>query len=321
MSHIKGYFRKDGVFVADHEDSRSKKYDAKWLAEKGHVIAKPAPAPFLQKGPSQHTLAGFHHMATGDKIEQVKAKLQAPAWASWKPSAPKPPNPHAKPHPRPNDHGEPVTIEYPTRSSGEETWADPDAVATFRPRGATPESLNGVPFTPWIDHPISAAGWDRVAGQDPDLLEIDVDTKGKDLAAGVVIEEPDGRVWVIHPTNAFGGYKRTFPKGHVDDDMTSLQASAIKEAYEESGLQVEITGVLADVARSTTTCRYYTARRVGGTPADMGWESQGASLVPRSRLYAALNRDVDWPLAEKLGAGPAPEPTPKYDWKPLQKAV
>ncbi len=38
--------------------------------------------------------------------------------------------------------------------------------------------------------------------------------------AGVIIREPDGRVWIMHPKGAFGGYKATFPKGSADKGMT-----------------------------------------------------------------------------------------------------
>ena len=50
----------------------------------------------------------------------------------------------------------------------------------------------------------------------------------------VVILEDDGRVWVVHPSNGFGGYPATFPKGTLDPGML-LRAAAIREAYEESG--------------------------------------------------------------------------------------
>ena len=78
-------------------------------------------------------------------------------------------------------------------------------------------------------------GWDLVDGQMHDLVEPDMDTKGKEPAAGVVITEPDGRVWLVKPSNGFAGYQTTFPKGHADDGL-SFQATAIKEAFEESGI-------------------------------------------------------------------------------------
>jgi len=129
---------------------------------------------------------------------------------------------------------------------------------------------------------------------------------GKEVAAGVVVEEPDGRAWIIHPTNAYGGYKSSWSKGAVESGL-SLQATAVKEAFEELGLRVRITGFLADVERTTSKARFYRAVRVGGTPADCGWEVQAVSLCPRHRLYEYLNMSTDWPMAQAIGAGPIPD--------------
>lgn len=88
------------------------------------------------------------------------------------------------------------------------------------------------------------------------------------------------------PTNQFGGYELTFPKGRLDGK--SLQATALCEAHEESGLRVRLLRHLIDVRRSRTYTRYYLAERTGGSPADMGWESQCVMLVPAS-LMGSLN--------------------------------
>jgi ADP-ribose pyrophosphatase YjhB (NUDIX family) len=114
-----------------------------------------------------------------------------------------------------------------------------------------------------------------------------------------VIEEEDGRIWLVAPSNRFGGYDATFPKGRVDAG-SSLQASAIREAFEESGLQVAITGFLADSLRSQTYTRYYRARRVGGTPAAMGWETQAVHLVPRAQLARVATHANDQHLIALL---------------------
>ncbi len=106
--------------------------------------------------------------------------------------------------------------------------------------------------------------------------------KGFAPAAGVVIREPDGRFWLVGPTNQFGGYEVTFPKGRPDGK--SLRAAALVEAYEESGLRVQLLKHLLDIQRSQTYTRYYLAERLGGTPAAMGWESQCVLLVPVSQM-------------------------------------
>jgi ADP-ribose pyrophosphatase YjhB (NUDIX family) len=209
-------------------------------------------------------------------------------------------------HPEPNDKGQPVLIKHPTHPSSHDTWGNPDAVATFVPCGDVPMGINGVQFHPWRDHPVTSAGWDYVDGVNDNLVEPPLKAKpGKSLGAGVVIEELDGRVWLTAPTNEFGGYKATYPKGTVEGGL-SLQANAIKEAFEETGLKIEITGFIGDFERTTSVARMYRARRVGGTPVAMGWESQAVHLCPRGMLYELLNGWADHPVAEMVGAGPAP---------------
>lgn len=214
-------------------------------------------------------------------------------------------------HPSVGENGQPVVIKKPSVPSAPSTWHNPDAVATFVPGGDSPLSINGVALKRWKDHPRTSGGWDYVDGINHDLDEPPFDLpKGKKAAAGVIIEEPDGRVWVIHPTNAFGGYKSTFPKGTAEPEL-SLQGNALKECFEESGLKVEIVGFLGDYERTTSKARMYLARRVGGLPTDCGWETQGVSLVPRGKLYDHLNMWSDHSIAEAIGAGPAPAPPQK----------
>lgn len=210
-------------------------------------------------------------------------------------------------HPRTNEKGDPVRIKRPSLASRPSTWHTPKAVATFVPDGNVPAKLNDVLLRSWKDHPKTKAGWNYVEGINHDLKEppLDLGTTKKYAASGVVIEEPDGRVWLVAPTNAFGGYEASFPKGTAEQGL-SLQANAIKEAFEESGLRVEITGLLGDFERTTSVARMYTAKRIGGTPIDMGWESQAVHLVPKGLLYEHLNMEPDHGIAEHIGAGPQP---------------
>lgn len=163
-----------------------------------------------------------------------------------------------------------------------------------------PAALNGIPLAVWSEAPQDDAGWAAVAGQDAAFAEPDFKpAPDKRVAAGVVILEEDGRVWVVHPSNAFGGYPATFPKGTLDPGVP-LRATAIREAFEESGLRVALTGFLMDLTRSRSRTRYYLGRRLGGCPADMGWESQAVSLVPRALLPAILVNPNDVPLVAML---------------------
>ena len=113
--------------------------------------------------------------------------------------------------------------------------------------------------------------------------------------------EPDGRVWVVSPSNRFGGYANTFPKGKNDlAQALCLRANALKEVYEEAGLQVELTGYLCDCVRSTTITRYYLACRLGGNPADMCWETQAVHLVPLAQLAAFVSHPNDQSILAAL---------------------
>lgn len=202
-------------------------------------------------------------------------------------------------HPALNNHGLPVALKNPSMPSPLSAWRQATEAATVVPGGALPPELNGVALCAWTDVPTSTAAWNAVDGQcafdEPPFLP----PPGKAPAAGVVILESDGRVWLVAPSNAFGGYAATFPKGRIEDDVNP-QATAIREAYEESGLKVEITGFLADSSRTQSYTRYYLARRTGGDPASMGWESQAVHLVPRALLADFLTHANDLPLRRAL---------------------
>jgi len=190
-------------------------------------------------------------------------------------------------HPQPDEHGKAVRILRPSRATDLGAWHAPTRQATVLPLGALPGDLNGVPFAPWLGTPTTPAGSDGVDGQATIDEPAFAPPPGKAAAAGVVIVEQDGRVWAVAPSNRFGGYDATFPKGRVDAGV-GLQANAIREAFEESGLRVAIVAFLVDSARTQTYTRYYLARRIGGNPALMGWESQAVHLAPLAALAQLL---------------------------------
>jgi len=122
-----------------------------------------------------------------------------------------------------------------------------------------------------------------------------VPDKHQRLASGVIIREPDGKVWLVHPKSAFGGYRATFPKGGLEEGL-SPQANAIKEAYEETGLKVKIVGLLGDFRRTTSKTRYYEAVREGGNTDDRGWETHHLSLVDPADLHIVADNKTDAPV-------------------------
>ena len=84
-------------------------------------------------------------------------------------------------------------------------------------------------------------------------------------AAGLVIVDPDGRIWIRKPRNHFGGYKWTWPKGTLAAGEHP-QAAAHRETWEETGLTARIDSMLGDYAGDTSMTRFYLAHRVGGSP-------------------------------------------------------
>ncbi|MBK4737805.1 NUDIX hydrolase [Noviherbaspirillum sp. DKR-6] len=210
-------------------------------------------------------------------------------------------------HPCRDDHGRLVPLRRPSSPTPLPTWNQSHAIATATPGCELPLALNGIPLAAWDAAPDSEEKWRRVEGQ----YEFDEPPfnapPGLVPAAGVAVQEEDGRIWLVSPSNAYGGYATTLPKGRVEAGA-SLQASAIREAYEEAGLQVRITGFLADSSRTQSHTRYYLARRVGGNPACMGWESQAVHLVPPALLGQLLTHSNDVPLLRallRLSAGAA----------------
>ena len=202
-------------------------------------------------------------------------------------------------HPKRRANGDKVTIHQPNRPSEAATWLDADAIVTIVPGGETPLVLNGITLQP-VTQPRRSLDWSALAETSRFAEPEFASPQGLKPAAGALVIEPDNRIWIVHPTNAFGGYRATFPKGTVDPG-DSLRTTALREVFEETGLLVELIGWLSDYHRTQSCTRYYLARRVGGSPADMGWESQAVSLAPRPQLASLLNQPVDHAIVHALG--------------------
>ncbi|CDH46952.1 ADP-ribosyltransferase [Candidatus Contendibacter odensensis] len=194
-------------------------------------------------------------------------------------------------HPENDEDGTPVPISNPTKPTDPKDWNDPEQTATWTPGSASPKELNGIPVSKWADAPKDIAGWAKIPGN-PAIKESVMDSGFKQPASGAVIVEPDGRIWIAHPSNGYGGSKQVMPKGKQDIGLT-LQQVAIKEAYEETGLKVRLVDHLMDGETATSKTRYYLAVREGGDPAHMGWESQAMSLVRSDQAKAMLGKVAD----------------------------
>lgn len=258
----------------------------------------------------------FHTPTAGNTFHEA-------GWAGsgmW--AKPSTPPAGAKPHPAKDDHGKPVTINYPSKQSHASTWTNPAKTATFVPGGDAPSVLGGVPMKPWNP---PKDGWAKVGGTEEslDATYPFQPHPTKKTGAGVLIVEDDGRVWLTTPTNSFGGYKNTYPKGTAESGLT-LQQNAIKEAFEETGLKVKIVAVLGDYERDTSKARMYIAQRVGGTPKNMGWESQAMRLAPMKDAHVLLNKPHDKEILDdlanimgiaKAAAAPAGKPAKGGAWE------
>jgi len=192
-----------------------------------------------------------------------------------------------------NPHG--YVLMEPSTPTKVQDNGNPEDVATYIPDGDPGPGLNGTPFKPW-DPP---EDWAAVAGQGKFDEPPIPDAKGKRLGAGVIIEEPDGRIWTVNPLNQFGGYRETFPKGGIEEGL-DLRQTAIKEAWEESGLKVELTGYIGDFERTTSVARYYRAKRVTGDPTDAHWETQSVNAVPLTDLADRVVHHADAPIIAAL---------------------
>jgi ADP-ribose pyrophosphatase YjhB (NUDIX family) len=203
-------------------------------------------------------------------------------------------------HPRKDEHGKPVHLKQPSTPTPLTAWGDSSAIARVVPDGDMPASVCSLSIDSWREAPTTSAGWEALAGtmvfDEPPFTA----PPGFKRAAGAVVLEPDGRVWVVAPSNGYAGYAATFAKGGLDG--RSAKAAALVEVFEESGLQVELTGHLVDAKRTLSYTRYYLARRLGGNPADMGWETQAVLLAPRSALASLLTHKNDLPVIEALKA-------------------
>lgn len=189
---------------------------------------------------------------------------QAPNAPQQAPNAPQQaPDPNAPYNPADNA---PPGVNVPgvaTRSGQQQAPQQPQAPnAPGGPQGAAPGAQQPTQGLP-----------EPVPGSTPDFASIpDVNLPGEppqlpnQTGAGIVVVEPDGSIWLYEPKGRFAGYENTFPKGGLEDGL-SLQQSAHKELWEETGITADITGYLGDYRHGNSgRMRMYVATRRGGTP-------------------------------------------------------
>ena len=201
-------------------------------------------------------------------------------------------------HPKCNNKGQPVVIYEPSSPSDPESWSDPRRVVTITPGSTVPSILNGIALRR-VAAPSSGAEWSALVKDASARHSSLRNPRHMKLSSGAVIFEPDGRVWVFEPTNKFGGYVRTFPKGTLEAGL-SLAANAAKEVFEETGLLIEVGQPLIDTERTASVCRYFLGRRIGGDPSNMGWEAQAVCLMPVALLPQYVTHGSDVPVIKVI---------------------
>jgi ADP-ribose pyrophosphatase YjhB (NUDIX family) len=283
-----------------------------------------------------HNALGGSGTLTGDRVAHARAVRAilsgqpAPTPTTPQtPTAPQTPTPPQTPLPPQTPTTQtptaPTTRPRSKRSGGGvAAFAQETNWDTDKPQD-NPEVINGVPFAP-----APPKFWESTP---------DVDIKEPDPVkpinrVGVLIKEPDGRIWVVQPTNSFGNRKYTLPGGHNEQGLTDQQ-NALKEVWEECGLQVKITGHLGDFEDSNNgnNGRLYVGERIGGQPWDAkvepkiinqvtgkpAAESQVVTLVTPERAAQLLHRTDD--LAQLMTVAPIKldQPTQGAGSNPIKK--
>ena len=135
--------------------------------------------------------------------------------------------------------------------------------------------------------------------------------KGKHVAAGVVMVLPGGTsffygtgdtadvvkppepvVVLVNPTNSFGGYELTFPKGTVEKGE-GLALAAVREVWEETGLSCQPVAYLGDFESGGSVTRMFIGYVQGGNPVKAGPESEGVRFQPVS-IWNDAYKNAEW---------------------------
>jgi phage gp29-like protein len=139
-----------------------------------------------------------------------------------------------------------------------------------------PDPIEGNDPAP-LPKPTPATVHAAAAGSEPPEPQ----TALRKVSRAVIIE--GDRVWIMTP--AAEPYTM-LPGGGCDTD--SMRAAAIREAREETGLEIRITRWLADFVDEFSWRRYYVAERIGGQPSTRDADGGGKVIVERLPFAEAM---------------------------------
>jgi 8-oxo-dGTP pyrophosphatase MutT (NUDIX family) len=106
-------------------------------------------------------------------------------------------------------------------------------------------------------------------------------------SSGIIVQEPDGRIWIRRVANDFEGFIYSLAKGQLERGL-SIQQNAIKETFEELGLLCDIKRWLTDFYGRYTISRFYLGKRIGGHPSDiLGHRIQETDYIVLTDLKTA----------------------------------
>lgn len=131
-----------------------------------------------------------------------------------------------------------------------------------------------------------------------------------DFSAGGVVTDGAGRVALIRTTSLTGDPVWGLPKGHPKTGE-SPEATAVREAEEETGLRVEVdaTGPTASIEYRFLDKRgqqvhkrviFYRMVAVGGNTADHDAEVHDAVLLPRAEARRRLTYENERAVLDEL---------------------
>ncbi|MBK8987367.1 MAG: NUDIX domain-containing protein [Chloroflexi bacterium] len=177
-------------------------------------------------------------------------------------------------------------------AAAKDALADPNKAFTFR----SGQEIAGLPFKPVHMTDADFLNQTKALPHDPPLQ---IDDPDKHAAAGLLLFTPDGKLVIVDPAGQYGGYKTTFPKGTQEEGM-SLQATAVKEVWEETGFKARILGHLGDYEKSTSVTRFYIGVVEDGAPWAAHYESEAVRIVPLDQVDALLNVGADKGIFQDL---------------------